>query len=186
MNQPICTCLFTCAPHRRLHPRLIHSRAFLPLTPQRPLGGGRTMSSASDTDGGPQPATEFPCIIHERQNLQLCAVHTVNNLLQLSEDMSQGWTCGGYGIGDRTKWTYATKAELDTIADQLTVAENRLLEEPNSTGNDYTGSPSILQKISSQHRTLVFGNYSMEVWACFWNADVLYCLCTLISTFYLS
>jgi hypothetical protein len=122
------------------------------------------MSSASDTDGGPQPASESPCIVHEQQNLQLCAVHTVNNLLQLSENMSQeGWTCGGDGIGDRTTWTYATKAELDAIADQLTVAENQLLVEASSHGNDYAGSPSILQKFSSQHRTLVFGNYSIEV-----------------------
>jgi hypothetical protein len=85
-------------------------------------------------------------------------------------NQKEGWTCGDAGdgiIGDRTStWTYATKAELDTTADELTVAENQLLVDPNSSHEiDDTGSPSpsLLQKISSQHRMLVFGNYSMEV-----------------------
>jgi hypothetical protein len=151
-----------------LHPRLIQSRVFVPKNARSTTVLLTycilTMSSASDTDGGPHPAIESPCVIHERLNLQLCAVHTVNNLLQLSENMSQeGWTCGGAGIGDRTTWTYATKAELDAIADELTVAENHLLADQSSHETDDEGSPSLLQKISSQHRTLVFGNYSLEV-----------------------
>jgi hypothetical protein len=53
------------------------------------------------------------------------------------------------------------------IADELTIAENQLLVDPNSSNEGgETGSTeqlSLFQKLSSQHRTLVFGNYSTEV-----------------------
>jgi hypothetical protein len=50
------------------------------------------------------------------------------------------------------------------IADELTVAENQLLVDPSSNESE-TGSTelSLFQKLSSQHRTVVFGNYSTEV-----------------------
>lgn len=122
----------------------------------------------SSSDAGPQPSNEeceSSFIVHERQNLQLCAIHTVNNLLQLSENNQEGWTCGGRNLRDRTtSWTCASKAELDMIADELTVAENQLLVDPSSNESE-TGSTelSLFQKLSSQHRTVVFGNYSTEV-----------------------
>lgn len=118
-----------------------------------------------------EPESSF--IVHERQNLQLCAVHTVNNLLQLSDENNNQWTCGGHDIQrDQNTWACATKAELDAIADELTVAENQLLVvDPCSNESETTTTTtsteqqqlSFFEKLSSQHRTLVFGNYSTEV-----------------------
>lgn len=121
----------------------------------------------SSSDDGSSEEPESSLIVHERQNLQLCAVHTVNNLLQLSEKNQEGWTCGGHDIGKQNAWTYVTKAELDAIADELTVAENQLLLDPSIINESETTAsseqPSLFDKLSSQHRTIVFGNYSTEV-----------------------
>lgn len=106
--------------------------------------------------------TEDTCsLVHERQSLQLCAIHTINNLLQLTNDNKQGWTCGASHRLKRPSWTLATKTELDEIADELTVAENQLLVEGND--QDVSLQPSLYQKLSSQHRTVLFGRYSSEV-----------------------
>jgi hypothetical protein len=101
-------------------------------------------------------------IVHEQQSFQLCAIHTINNLLQLTTDNRFGWTCGGTLVIERPSWTLATKTELDSIADELTVAENRLLVEQED-GQHSSPHPSLYEKLSSQHRTIMFGRYSSEV-----------------------
>lgn len=118
-------------------------------------------SSEQQVDGSsPKLADETCSIVHEKQSLQLCAIHTVNNLLQLTDDNQAGWMCGNRKL-ERPSWTLATKAELDEIADELTMAENQLLLEGDK--QDGCTKPSLYQKLSSQHRTVVFGRYSSEV-----------------------
>lgn len=55
----------------------------------------------------------------------------------------------------------ATKEELDDIADRMTVAENHLLSG-NSAGEERK-VPSLLERVRSNHRTPLVGNYSYEV-----------------------
>lgn len=102
-------------------------------------------------------------LVHERQSLQLCAIHTINNLLQISGENDAEWMCGSHKLKQQPDWTLlATKAELDAISDQLTIQESNLLVE--GEGNDsFTTTPSFYQKLRSQHRTMVFGRYSFEV-----------------------
>ena len=123
------------------------------------------MASAKQDDGSSELSDDTCSIVHERQSLQLCAVHTVNNLLQLKEDNKEGWVCDKQKL-DRP-WTLAAKAELDEIADALTVAENQLLVDESrgecDRQQDRSTKPSLYQKFSSQHRTVVFGRYSSEV-----------------------
>eukprot|EP00511_Aplanochytrium_stocchinoi_P006024 CAMPEP_0204827412 /NCGR_PEP_ID=MMETSP1346-20131115/4880_1 /ASSEMBLY_ACC=CAM_ASM_000771 /TAXON_ID=215587 /ORGANISM="Aplanochytrium stocchinoi, Strain GSBS06" /LENGTH=189 /DNA_ID=CAMNT_0051955827 /DNA_START=98 /DNA_END=664 /DNA_ORIENTATION=+ len=85
--------------------------------------------------------------IHEQQRLQLCGLHTVNNLLQLSTESSE----------DRA----ATKKELDEIADDLALAEQNLYAEDPLIPR--VASLSLTGLLRSRHRTPVFGNYSIEV-----------------------
>lgn len=118
------------------------------------------MASSSTQQQEIGATTEESCsLVHERQSLQLCAIHTINNLLQLTKDNKEGWTCGAQRL--KCSWTLATKTELDEIADELTVAENQLFVD--SDGQDVSLQPSLYQKLSSQHRTVVFGRYSSEV-----------------------
>lgn len=120
-------------------------------------------SSTSTTEG----SASFYClqgdwVVHERQSLQLCAVHTINNLLQLThDDRDLPWTCGNRVI----RWTSntnhdatstisssqpssslatklyqklpapASQVELDRIACDLMRAEDALLDRQN---NDYS------------------------------------------------
>lgn len=123
-----------------------------------------TMESAIEDQVDGSAAEDDSCsVVHEQQSLQLCAIHTINNLLQLTNDNHVGWTCGGgLIVVERPLWTLATKAELDTIADELTVAENRLLVAQ-SDGQPSSVQPSLYEKLSSQHRTVIFGRYSSEV-----------------------
>lgn len=105
-------------------------------------------------------------IIHERQSLQLCAVHAINNLLQISTDntSNEGWMCGSCKLNEQPSWTRATKTELDEIADALTIAESHLMVEDNDGNNNAPPQAiSLYQKLSSQHRTILFGRYSFEV-----------------------
>lgn len=117
---------------------------------------------AAQVDGSSSTASETCSIVHEHQSLQLCAIHTINNLLQLTKDNHQGWICGSTKFS-KPSWTLATKAELDEIADELTMAENQLLVQGDSSVSSSPTEPSLYQKLSSQHRTLVFGRYSSEV-----------------------
>eukprot|EP00978_Attheya_sp_CCMP212_P037204 scaffold173826_cov62-Attheya_sp.AAC.5 len=123
---------------------------------------------------------EFP-LVHERQVRQLCAIHAVNNLLQLDDSIADHegnngtlhhWICNG----TKLPWTEeqilpATKKELDDIADGLTLVECKLLS---LRDNDYeiniSAQPSpeletlsMYQRLHSNHRTPVVGNYSFEV-----------------------
>lgn len=98
--------------------------------------------------------TETP-IVHESQSRQLCAVHTINNLLQLSCNDE----CNAVE-GKVSSVQYCTKLELDTIADELTLAEKRLLS---TVEEDDHKQLSALDLIFSKHRTIWFGNYSIEV-----------------------
>lgn len=122
------------------------------------------------------PPQEEPCInseqsssssslVHERQSFQLCAVHTINNLLQLKHANDDGWMCDEKRLTNH--WKRATKHELDTIADELTVAESRLMlvaeDETNEEGSSSSTQPTYYQQYTSQHRTAIFGNYSVEV-----------------------
>jgi len=99
-----------------------------------------------------------PLAVHELQSRQLCAVHTINNLLQLSRDVTHGEECCCLP---------ATKDELDRIADELTLAENNLLRpsadrvSPSSELSRRELSYSDL--VFSRHRTVWWGNYSYEV-----------------------
>jgi len=94
--------------------------------------------------------------VHELQTRQLCAVHTINNLLQLtascennSSDVSSG---------------YCTKLELDCIANELTLAENALLSVDSSHDKGRNRNElSLSELIFNRHRTILLGNYSVEV-----------------------
>lgn len=100
-------------------------------------------------------------IVHEKQRLQLCAIHTINNLLQLNADLS---------VNADVARAPATKEELDLLADNLTCIEKQVLSPPNGGNGDggrqVVRSPctlSIYDKIFSNHRTPILGNYSFEV-----------------------
>jgi hypothetical protein len=96
-------------------------------------------------------------IIHEVQSRQLCAMHAINNLLQLTsttEDLIARPNMRGKG--STTTLSCCTKVELDMIADELTLAEKRLL-------GDEQPKLSLFDTIFSKHRTIWLGNYSVEV-----------------------
>ena len=96
-------------------------------------------------------------VVHERQSRQLCAIHAVNNLLQLhfsrdetNKSNEQGNTssqhqcmyqCGPFIVQRSCK--LVTKLEMDRIADDLTLVERNLLQEntfDNNTRNDDNNS----------------------------------------------
>lgn len=108
-------------------------------------------------------------IIHEKQSLQLCALHAVNNLLQISQDAeelsaqvegSQDETfsivfcAGNYYKCDRKFRKHAFKKEFDEIADKLQQQEKDILLQ---------GSTWLTSFIrTSNHRSFLTGNYSFE------------------------
>ena len=111
-------------------------------------------------------------VVHEKQNLQLCAVHAVNNLLQISShdpDVSHQWQCGDQTLElKQAQLITATKAEFDAIAESLTIAENHLLSSDHSEFNrvvkcERQGKPTLYEKLTSNHMTVLLGNYSFEV-----------------------
>jgi hypothetical protein len=92
--------------------------------------------------------------VHERQCLQLCAVHTINNLLQLSPDCEDiEWICESLQLS-KPPCKPATQSELDRIAGDLTRAENALLTQSTTWWRHCWSK--------SNHRTLYYGNYSFE------------------------
>ena len=127
-------------------------------------------------------------VVHERQSLQLCAVHTINNLLQLTrDDRDLPWICGNRII----KWTAtnahhdttsstssssqlsllpepASQVELDRIACDLMRAEDALLDHSSRyhLGNycycRWLPSFRCCHSWNNTHRTLYYGNYSFE------------------------
>ncbi len=132
-------------------------------------------------------------IVHEKQSLQLCALHSLNNLLQLSssskyidynnknEDYKNGQN--EVRIKDCHRFTFPskvdtiepfTKNQLDSIANRFISAESKLFihnNDDNNTSSSNNGickeddSPqvSFLKSLRSNHRTPLTGNYSYEV-----------------------
>lgn len=117
-------------------------------------------------------------IVHERQSLQLCAIHAINNLLQLTpEETTVAWVCGDsrLPLGEEQKQP-CTKQEMNELADHLTATESSLLStnfddvditnelEMGLTNESITRrKASFWQRFSSNHRSILFGNYSFEV-----------------------
>ncbi len=114
-------------------------------------------------------------IVRQSQSLQLCAVMTINNLLQActedetyeNESATEAlMLCGGNLLRlKKDAQPMATAAELNRIADELILRETALLQD-NATSNEISQDntyPSHWQVISSHHRTPLFGNYSFEV-----------------------
>lgn len=121
-----------------------------------------TITSSSSTSTTPESSASFyflqgDWVVHERQSLQLCAVHTINNLLQLTHDHRRNrdlpWICGNRIIKWTTTNTHhdvtansssssqqqnqqqlsllpapASQVELDRIACDLMKAEDALLD----------------------------------------------------------
>uniref|UniRef100_A0A7S2KZG2 ubiquitinyl hydrolase 1 n=1 Tax=Leptocylindrus danicus TaxID=163516 RepID=A0A7S2KZG2_9STRA len=81
----------------------------------------------------------------ESQRLQLCAVHAINNLLQVSNEENA-----------------ATKEELDSIADSLVTKEKAIYRSGKESISG-ANSMSWYDLLKSRHRTPMLGNYSFEV-----------------------
>lgn len=126
-------------------------------------------------------------LTHERQRLQLCALHTINNLLQpiASDNKDERragesgklsfMVCGGI-FYDVERPKIVTKSELNSIADALTIKEEGLYgtdvtgtgtqqetEKCEQSGIDVGASMSWWKAIKSHHRNPISGNYSFEV-----------------------
>ena len=109
-------------------------------------------------------------VVHERQSLQLCAVHTINNLLQLTteqqhqHDRALPWICGNVRWPERPPEP-ASQHELDAIACELTHAEDALLHNRRTAAAArhyiYPWSDRCCCW-NSNHRTVYYGNYSFE------------------------
>ena len=148
-------------------------------------------SITSSPSGSPTPVPFPPYLyleplIHEDQSLQLCALHTINNLLQLQKsidppasesdnNLEEGLLVGGRLYPSSSSFVpcgstdIATTRELNQIADELTQREHKLLtqgveavEDTFCEDNKKT-KISLWRKLKSQHRTVVAGNYSFEV-----------------------
>ena len=115
----------------------------------------------------------FHRVVHQRQSRQLCAVHALNNLLQLhvdDTDFGSGashecmYQCGPF-TAVRRSCNLVTKIEMDQIADHLTLLENNLLavaEGGSSSPQESPQEPSLKEKLLSNHRTMWLGCYSFE------------------------
>ena len=84
-------------------------------------------------------------IYHEKQKRMFCAVHAINNLLQVDQNDERA----------------ASKDELDHIADQLKLEEKNLLYDGNH--QETKQSLSLFDRLTNSYRTPIFGNYSFEV-----------------------
>ena len=134
-------------------------------------------------------ATTLGPLIRESQSLQLCALHSMNNLLQLrpvckkiggsisspGSDDENLILCGG-DLYCHSKLKAGSKAEFNAIADELTFQETQLYSqnepdgESNHAGNEEIPANrnhgrhlSYWQLLRSHHRTPITGNYSFEV-----------------------
>lgn len=131
-------------------------------------------------------------LVHETQSLQLCAIHALNNLLQLSavqkmDDMTTiKHTCPTESSSTNNQQLIlcrgllfrhgyikaASKAEFNSIADEVTRTEAMLFQDARAINetdaiveaNDYRQTRvSMWQVLTSHHRTPFLGNYSFEV-----------------------
>lgn len=136
-----------------------------------------------------RPSSEWPSslyylhgdwVVHERQSLQLCAVHTINNLLQLTTKHhtittstddhacnNLSWLCGPWTMPPTMLPVPATQAELDQIACDLTQAEDSLLGRRQHQDSwwrrqFYGCCCELCYWSGSNHRTVYYGNYSFE------------------------
>lgn len=131
------------------------------------------------------PITVAP-IIHHSQSLQLCAIHALNNLLQLTPDRKVDKTdtenninqefilCSGK-LYQHPSMDAGSQEEFNRIADELTRKEHVLYSDiksnldPNALNineneiKDGSHHVSFWQILRSHHRTPLFGNYSFEV-----------------------
>jgi hypothetical protein len=104
-------------------------------------------------------------IVHEKQSWQRCALHAINNLLQLSPKDPSGFESRLYHGGKSLSLDVSpacTRKELDDIADNLTVRENDLTSTTLKI-SEVRRSPSFYVRCRSHHGAPVFGNYSYEV-----------------------
>jgi hypothetical protein len=118
-------------------------------------------------------------LIHETQSLQLCAIHALNNLLQLCVHGKHGTTkninsnqqiilCHGR-LFRHAIIEAGTKGEFDAIADEVTRKEAIIYRDACAKDTDISEMnerrhrSSFLQALTSRHRTPLFGNYSYEV-----------------------
>jgi hypothetical protein len=132
-----------------------------------------------------RPITLAP-VYRESQSLQLCAIHSMHNLLQLSPNIKTGVLssdedaeslilCGG-DLYHHSTLKPGSKTEFNAIADELTVHEaqwlsqtqsdresNQTVDEKSATNQDNVGHLSYWNLLRSHHRTLFTGNYSFEV-----------------------
>lgn len=123
-------------------------------------------------------------LVRQSQSLQLCAVMTINNLLQLTDEPhghGHGGheqvmlLCGGKLLRrQQDVLPFATTTDLNDIADELILCEADLFhgnihddksknQKPNSGTVNTKRKASRWQVIRSRHRTPLFGNYSFEV-----------------------
>jgi len=86
-------------------------------------------------------------------------VHTINNLLQLRACENNSST-SDYFLSS----SYCTQLELDCIANELTLAENALLSVDSCHEKEKSRKElSLSDLIFNRHRTILLGNYSVEV-----------------------
>ncbi len=144
------------------------------------IDGHASVDNSSSTDFGVQQ------LVHDKQHRQLCAIHALNNLLQLAENeckprigihFSEAKERPRLMVQDKcfnldeTKLNAlkvrGTKVEFDMIADSLTYQERILLEGGDSLDveaeTNVKKNLSLWNKVKSNHRTLLTGNYSFEV-----------------------
>ena len=122
-------------------------------------------------------------MIHEDQVRQLCAIHTVNNLLQLPAELDYAptsqttpiiheWKCHGrlihqckqFNNNTNTKkdWQAANQEEFDNIAKELTLREQMLMSGDESTFLSATSSKEeTANSVSSGISQTKFGRLSM-------------------------
>ena len=99
---------------------------------------------------------EKKIMVHEKQWLQQCGIHAINNLLQLSKSDAVNET-------GKTNQKRVTIEEMNQISDELTHRELKILSNDYDKNNDEVYHRlSLLDKWKSHHRTPIFGNYSYE------------------------
>ena len=120
-------------------------------------------------------------LIRHSQSLQLCAIMTINNLLQINihpHSAANGYPTEHVMLCGRKCYRYrhdessippamATKSELDRIADALVLQEAAVLRG-SAVGTDGMdggdgGELSYWKVLQGHHRTPLLGNYSFEV-----------------------
>mmetsp|Transcript_28129 Transcript_28129/g.33323 ORF Transcript_28129/g.33323 Transcript_28129/m.33323 type:complete len:342 (-) Transcript_28129:249-1274(-) len=158
-------------------------------TVQLPINGPKTKKSTkNDDDTSNQQKNTYSIvpIVNDPQHRQLCAVHTINNLLQLptknSTTNEEGGSSTRCNKSDATttrsvlvtgelytqpKVDFASKTELESIADEMSDRETAWMsgndEERDMNGKKKTVGSSLWRSLRSNHRTLFTGNFSFSV-----------------------